>query len=372
MHHAGICRALPVFAMIAALLPLGAQSRPEERHQSVDTVYTMSNDPSGNAVLAFKQRPDGRLASSRAFATEGLGTGGGLGNQGALASDGDFLFVVNPGSDDVSVFRIHGGDLELVDRISSGGIRPISVTVDRDLLYVLNAGSDSIAGFTVGHSGRLQALASSEQPLTGTAVDAAQIQFSQDGRSLIITEKATNQLVTFSLDHAGIATRRQVFASPGQTPFGFALGRGRQLIVSEAAGGAANASSASSYRIRRDGTLRVLDASVPTHQTAACWVAITPDGRFAYTTNTGSGTLSAYRVRGDGQLTLLQSDGITARVAPDGAPIDMAFSEQGEFLHVLSSSDHTITSFRVGPFGKLTRVGAVAGLPVGTNGLIAF
>ncbi|MGH8238566.1 MAG: lactonase family protein [Steroidobacteraceae bacterium] len=332
----------------------------------------MSNEASGNAVLAFKQRADGRLRSWREFPTEGLGTGGGLGNQGALASDGDLLFVVNPGSDDISVFRIDRSGLELVDRTSSGGVRPVSVTVDRDLLYVLNAGSDNIAGFIVGHNGRLHALPGSEQPLSGTGVAPAQIQFSQDGRTLIVTEKATNQLVTFSLNHAGIPTGRQQFTSPGQTPFGFALGRGRQLLVSEAAGGAANASSVTSYRIRRDGTLHVLDASVPTHQTAACWVAITPDGRFAYATNTGSANLSAYRVRANGQLVLLQDDGIAARVGPGGAPIDLTFSEQGEFLHVLGSGDHTITTFRVGFLGQLTRVDRVAGLPVGANGLIAF
>jgi 6-phosphogluconolactonase (cycloisomerase 2 family) len=246
------------------------------------------------------------------------------------------------------------------------------VTVDRDLLYVLNAGSDSIAGFTVSHSGQLQALSGSEQPLTGSGVGAAQIQFSQDGRSLIVTEKNTNQLITFSLDRAGLPTRRQQIASTGQTPFGFALGRAGIVLVSEAAGVAPDASSVTSYRIHRDGTLHVLNAAVPTHQTAACWVAITPDGRFAYATNTGSHTLSAYRVRPSGQLTLLQDDGIAARVGAGGAPIDMTFSEQGEFLHVLNSGDHTVTTFRVGFFGQLTRVGSVTGLPVGATGLIAF
>jgi len=133
-----------------------------------------------------------------------------------------------------------------------------------------------------------------------------------------------------------------------------------------------DASSVTPYRVRRNGTLQVLDASVPTHQSAACWVAITLDGRFAYVTNTGSATLSAYRVRPSGQLTLLQDDGIAARVDAGGAPIDMTFSEQGEFLHVLNSGAHTLTTFRVGFFGQLTRVGNVTGLPAGANGLIAF
>jgi 6-phosphogluconolactonase len=359
-------------AVVAGLASAGAQADSSHRRHSTDTVYTMSNDAGGNTVVALRQRADGRLAAWREFRTGGLGTGAGLGNQGALASDGDFLFVVNPGSDDVSVFHVRNDGLKLVDRTSSGGIRPVSITVDRDLVYVLNAGSDSIAGFTVGRGGQLDALPGSEQPLSGTGTDPAQIQFSQDGRTLIVTEKATNQLLTFSLNRAGVPAGRHVHASPAPTPFGFAVGRGRQVLVSEAAGGAANASSVSSYYLGRSGRLHVLDAAVPTHQTAACWVAVTPDGRLAYVTNTGSDTISAYRVRSNGQLTLLQENGIAGRISTGGSPIDLAFSEQGEFLHVLGSGDDTITTFRVGSSGRLTRIGTVHGLPAGSNGLIAL
>jgi len=186
-----------------------------------------------------------------------------------------------------------------------------------------------------------------------------------------VTEKATNQIVTFALNRAGVPIERHVLRSPGDTPFGFALGRGRQLLVSEAAGGAANASSLSSLRIARDGTLHVLDSRVPTHQTAACWVAVSPDGRFAYTTNTGSGTLSAFRVFGWGQLVLIPSSGVAGTVNAGGAPIDLTFSEQGEFLHVLSAGSPSITTFRVDWSGRLSKV---ASLPVqaGANGLAAF
>ena len=101
----------------------------------VGAVYTMSNDPSGNAVLVFNRGADGRLTFSGAFSTRGLGTGGrkpdlGLANAGtvALSDDNRLLFVVNPGSDDVSVFAVKKKGLELVDREGSGGKEPVSVT----------------------------------------------------------------------------------------------------------------------------------------------------------------------------------------------------------------------------------------------------
>jgi hypothetical protein len=46
--------------------------------------------------------------------------------------------------------------------------------------------------------------------------------------------------------------------------------------VSEAMGGIADASAVSSYDLRRDG-FSVVSRSVPTTETSACWIAVTPD-----------------------------------------------------------------------------------------------
>jgi 6-phosphogluconolactonase (cycloisomerase 2 family) len=51
---------------------------------------------------------------------------------------------------------------------------------------------------------------------------------------------------------------------------------------------------------------------VPDSQTALCWIAITPDGKFAYAVNTGSAVISGYQVRSNGELSLL-GNGVTAR-----------------------------------------------------------
>src|SRR6266404_2861975 len=47
-------------------------------------VYTLSNASSGNSVLIFNRGANGELTSGATLATGGLGTGGGLGSQGAL------------------------------------------------------------------------------------------------------------------------------------------------------------------------------------------------------------------------------------------------------------------------------------------------
>jgi len=337
---------------------------------SNNAVYTLSNSVDGNAVLSFQRARNGKLEAGPRYATGGKGTGGGLGNQGALVTDGDFLLAVNPGSDDLSVFKRGKHGLQLVDRIASGGTRPVSVTVRRGLVYVVNAGSDSIAGFWMSHSGRLSALPNSEHSLSGAGTAPAQIQFTADGRTLIVTEKNTNKIVTFALNHRGVPTDRQIADSVAATPFGFAITRNNLAIISEAVGGAPNASAVSSYRVRSNGALTVLDGAVGTTQTAACWVALTRNERFAFVTNTGSGTVSAYLVRGNGDLTLLNA--IAGNTGDGSAPTDVVVSGDDDFLHVLNAGADSIATFGVSPFGALRLVDEIDILPGAATGLVVF
>lgn len=338
---------------------------------SVGAVYTMSNQATGNSILSFDRLLDGRLVPAGQTPTGGRGTGGGLGNQGGLTLSRNerWLLAVNAGSDSVSVLQVRHGGLRLVDVEASGGTRPISVTEHRGLVYVLNAGSDSITGFRLRRDGQLQPLENSTRALSGSGTDPAQISFTPDGDVLVVTEKATNSLVTFELGGDGLPGPAQVQPSSGPTPFGFAFGKRDQLFVSEAFGGAENASAASSYEIDHDGILTPLRRSVGTNQTALCWLVVTPNGRFAYGTNTGSGSISGYRIDFDGGLALLDADGRTGNTGAGSAPIDLALTESGRHLFSLNGGSGSIGVFRVEPDGSLRRLRFATGLPAGANGL---
>jgi 6-phosphogluconolactonase len=335
-------------------------------------VYTLSNAASGNAVLVFARAADGSLTPAGSFATGGLGTGSGLGSQGALilARRGELLFAVNAGRNTVSSFRVDNGRLNLVSTVSSGGAMPISVTAYDRLLYVVNAGgAGNITGFRIGHRGELTPIPNSTRPLSSAAAGPAQVEFSPGGRLLIVAEKMTNVLSAYRVQRDGRASGPIVNPSNGATPFGFAFDRRGHLLVSEAFGGAPDASATSSYDVRRDGTLRVISGSVGTTETAACWLVVTRDGRFAYVTNTGSASVSGYRVGRDGSLTLLDADGKTGTTG--GSPIDAALSGGSRYLYTLDASSHTITGFRVRSNGSLEPVGQTGGLPASAVGLAA-
>ena len=342
---------------------------------SQGALFTMTNSAAGNEVLVFERSYDGTLTQQGFYSTGGLGTGVDLGNQGGLvlSRSRQRLLVCNAGSNDITIFRVNRNGLQLLDRVPSGGDMPISVTIKGRLVYVLNAGgSGNISGFIVKFNGHLQPIAGSSRPLSGSGTGPAQISFSNSGRVLAVTEKATNQILTYRVNFHGKTRGPKIFASSGNTPFGFAFSRIGYLIVSEAFGGAANASAVSSYRVFNNGGINVISPSVATGQTAACWIAITSDGKYAYTTNAGSGNISGYRIKYDGSLQLLAQDGITGDTGAGSTPLDMGISRENKYLYTLNSGTQNISIFRVKHDGSLESIGEASGLPAGLNGLGVF
>src|SRR2546428_2262394 len=133
-------------------------------------VYTQTNGAGGNAILAFSRSAGGHLSPLGTYPTGGLGTGSGLGSQGAvtLTADGDLLLAVDAGSDDIASVAVRDdGRLALVERVGSGGGRPLSVTAHGGIAYVLNAGgSANIAGFTLDGAGDPTPIAGSTRALS--------------------------------------------------------------------------------------------------------------------------------------------------------------------------------------------------------------
>lgn len=347
------------------------------KDHSPGAVYTMTNATEGNAILIFDRAADGTLKPAGSALTGGVGTGGGLGNQSGLTltENGQWLLAVNAGSDEISVLAVGPDGLIQVDKIWSGGVRPISIATYKNLVYVLNAGGmendeDNITGFMLDETGSLTQLPDSTRSLSTSSTAPAQIGFNSNGTILVVTEKATGKINTFTLGADGTVSNHQIFASAGTTPFGFSFGHRNHLFVSEANGGSPNASSVTSYELMADGGLGVISPSVPTLQTAACWLAVTQNGKYAYTTNTGSDSTTGFVINNDGSLQLLQEDGVSGMTGD--APIDMAFSRNSRFLYVLNANETSITGFALNSSGQLTPVDVMNTLPGSANGLAAL
>jgi 6-phosphogluconolactonase (cycloisomerase 2 family) len=380
MNRKGVLLILVAIGIVATLRPTTNTTAAAVNFKS-GAVYVLTNQVS-NAVAAFDRAPDGTLTAAGTFSTGGAGNPVAqpgdpatdpLASQGALSlsDDKQFLFAVNAGSNEISVLSIGKDALTLVDKVSSGGVRPISLTVHENLLYVLNeGGTPNITGFTVSDTGELTPLPGSTRPLTaGSAADPAEVSFNPDGSLLVVTEKAANLIDVYVVGSDGVAGPPIPNPSNGLTPFGFAFDQRNNLIVSEAVGGAPNASAVSSYIAALNGTLDVVSASVPDMQTAACWIVITNSGRYVYTTNTGSGVASSYTLDANGTLTLLNS--VAANLGATSFPIDMALNNSSRYLYVHAAGLQTVEAFSVAPDGSLTSIDSAGGLPLGAQGIAA-
>ncbi len=332
-------------------------------------VFLINNAAAGNRVLAFSRSSNGTLTDAGSYQTDGLGTGSGLGSQGSVVIHQNRLLVCNAGSNEISVFDIQGSALTLTDKINSNGERPISVTANGNVIYVLNGGgTGNISGFTVSEDGQLSALPNSTRSLSTNASGPAQIQFNAAGTLLVVTEKATNSIDVYSVDANGYAGNAQVYPSVGDTPFGFAF-RNDLLLVTDAYGGSPGLSAVSSYNLSAGGNLSLITGPVTNGQTAACWLAVTNNGKYCYATNTGSNTISGFRISSLGEVTLLNANGVTA--ITQATPTDIALSNNSKYVYNLNSAGHSITMFAVGVDGGLTSIGNIGSFPAGTVGLAA-
>ncbi|MEO6613096.1 MAG: beta-propeller fold lactonase family protein [Chitinophagaceae bacterium] len=333
-------------------------------------VYLLDNATVSNHVLVYDRSVNGELSANGSFATGGTGTGAGLGSQGAVILDNgnQYLFAVNAGSNDISSFRINGNGLTWVDKIASGGTTPISLTLNDGVIYVLNAGgTGNIHGFRVDQ-GHFMSIGGSTQSLSSGAAGPAEVQFNNEGTALVVTEKNTNTVDVFPVNN-GVAGARVSYPSTGITPFGFAFDKNDQFFVSDAYGGMTGQSALTSYSLNDLGQLAVLSGPVGTTQTSACWVAVTGNGKYAYTANTGSATISGYSINSNGEVSLLDPSGVSGNTGM--SPADLALSNNSHFLYSRNGASNSISLFEVQSSGALINIGTVTGLPRGSAGLAA-
>jgi hypothetical protein len=339
-------------------------------------VFVQTNDIFGNAILAYARSSDGGLTLVSRYPTSGLGgtqlaaPTDPLSSQDSLTYDRyhSLLYAVNAGSDSVSVFAVRSTHLRLLQVVPSGGQFPSSVAVHDDLVYVLNAGGEgSIIGFRLDED-RLTPIAGSERSLglgnlttPNFLTSPGQVGFTDDGSHLLVTTKTHGLVDAFALGFDGRPATTPVSTQTGPGPFAFVFdGRGRPVVAD--LGGSAN-----TYRVLPSGALTPTGTPAANGQRATCW--ITEARGYFYTANTLSNTISGYSEAPDGQLTLLNANGVSATT--DGGTIDMAASPDGSELFELNGLAGDLGVYAVAPDGTLTHIDTIGGLPAfnGSNGM---
>jgi uncharacterized protein (TIGR03000 family) len=334
-------------------------------------VYTITNDPRRNSVAVFRQNADGSLTevSGSPFATGGKGlTGGDIDEQGAIRVAGAYVLAVNPGSNTVAVLRKTGdGKLMPVERspFPSGGSTPLSLSVHGDLVYVANQAAPfarpsavpNLAGFRLSTDGKLTPLTQSPITFPG-GQGPAQVEFSPDGKLLAVTsgfqDEKTSRIHSYRVRADG--TIQEAPASPARPKgasgvVGFSWSpQNNRLFVSNFRGSAVVVFDVD----RRTGRLKQIGAPYGDQEKAACWTAISADGKTLYVANFVSNSISVFDVAGDGKLTLLGTTKRRGGTAPDTK--DLEISKCGKYLYAIASSQREIAVFRIGADRKVTEL----------------
>jgi 6-phosphogluconolactonase (cycloisomerase 2 family) len=364
-----LTRLMPAAAVAAGVFAVSAApaafAAPEPTHGyglAGGAVFALTDNPAGNAVATYHRAADGILTPAGTYPTRGLGgvlPGSVIdhtASQGALAYDQarGLLVAVNPGSNTISVFYVHGDRLTLSQVLPSGGDFPVSVSVHGDHAYVLNAlGGGSLYGYRID-GGRLTPIPGSYRAL-GLGTTAAsqftatpgEVTFTPDGTQLLVTTKgATNAVDVFAVEPDGsLSAAPTVNSLPGDVPFAAVFDQAGHLVLAET-----GPSAIATFTLARDGRLTQL-AAAGTGQAATCWVMRA--GRFFYTSNAGSGSVSGFSVSPSGGLTAL------GNTATDAGTVDATSAASGRFVYVETGAAGIVNEFAETASGALTRIGSV-------------
>jgi 6-phosphogluconolactonase len=333
-------------------------------------VYVQTN-AAPNEMVAFRRTSDGSLEPIGRVAIDSVGDGSPhLQSQGSVIrqDDGQHLLVTNAATDDLSVFSVAAdGSIELRERVHTGSA-PRSVDEHDGLVVVLNTGEPGLASFRLDTEG-IAPVEGGHQALEAGDADPAQVAFSPDGSLVVITERGTDSIVTYEVASDGTFGASRAVASEGPTPYGFAFTSGGTLVVTEAFRAGKGAAAASSYAIV-DGSLEARTSSVGNGRSEICWAVVTPDDRFAFTTNFADGAVSRFGISADGSLSL---EDATAGISVEGelGLRDEDLSDDGRFLYAIDADGGCIYGWSVEAEGALEPVGSWEGLPETMAGLAA-
>ncbi|KAF9055745.1 hypothetical protein BJ165DRAFT_1521722 [Panaeolus papilionaceus] len=235
--------------------------------KTVGAAYVITNDPSGNQIVAMNIGSDGLLSSVNTIDAGGRGAHGQsspigpdpLFSQGAIKvnAKNSMLVTVNSASNTAVMFNIdpnNPSNLTMVGTpVSAGGDFPVSLAINKDgsMACVLNGGAingvncyktDKTLGL-IAMPNTLRSLGLNQTtPATGPAGTASHVIFNADESQLIASVKGVPPtpgfLASWAISSDGSLSAEPVKSTPkdGLLPFGMALVPNSNAVVVADAG----------------------------------------------------------------------------------------------------------------------------------------
>jgi hypothetical protein len=336
-----MCSALVLLAAAAGSTTVRAERR------GLTLAVTMTNDATANQIKVYDAASGALLQTASTH-----GKGGASGNaRGVKQVGGDLFAAVNNGSNTVAIFRRDGNTLTF-EKVVATTSAPVSVDFGNDHMYV--AGATTVDSFVIERGSVEWRDGTASLELAGggapPAGSTAQVGVLTD-RRLLVTLKTdpdpgTVDIVGLLRDGAVSGAGPTAVSAPASTltPFGFVVNHDGTAVITLA--------HSSQVGLFRDGAFA---AVVGATQAAECWA--TRNGKYVFTANTGSKTLSRFVSTGS---NVFVDSSVAAPVVTGGAPSDIDGSHG-----ILGVIDHSagqshLSLWTVNEFGEL----AVSGNPI--------
>jgi len=328
----------------------------QAKHQGRTLVVTMTNDATTNEIKVYDASSHALLQTLSTH-----GQGGVSGNaRGVKQHNGELFAAVNNGSNTVAIFKRDGDRLKF-DKVVTTTSAPVSIDFGNDHLYV--AGTTSVDSFVLHHDnvGVLDGTAWLELVGGGAPPNGSTAQVGVvNDKQLLVTLKTdpdpgTVDVVSLQNGTVTGATPTAVPAPAGTlTPFGFAVYHDGTAVITLA-------------HSNQDGLFRnaAFTAVIAAGQAAPCW--ITRVGKYVFTANTGSKTIS--RLLGTGNNIFVDAL-VAANVTAGGSPSDIDAARGVLGVIDRGAGQSHVSLFTYNQFGELTTSGSAitVGVP-NANGI---
>jgi 6-phosphogluconolactonase (cycloisomerase 2 family) len=385
-------------------------------------LYMQTNEVK-NAIIHYHWSANGTLTEVERVATGGAGSGElspiyhtNRPNdfEGAasviLTPDRRFLFATNAGDNSVSSFAVNKeGRLTLLDvertgNTQGGGAKSVAYDPSSRTLFVVHTfGPDHLRLMSVDREGKLtprperysvntmdwpnrvptMAVLSPDGKFlfVGTAFDELPSRKNPDGSLIlwiphngalhVIASNAPDPdgIVVFPVGEDGALREPSFYDARGASPFyiAFLHNRPDTFLV-----GYAVSNGVSVGKVDANGKITVsapvtLDTSagVPSE---LCWLAVSPNDRWVFTTNFGYSDISSYRI--DGNVLSIAKDPASPKVPGDGTfrgidgvvssgPSDSWISPDGAYLYQIYGNASKLVGYATQPDGSLEEVTSV-------------
>ncbi len=297
--------------------------------------YLFATIPQANEIVAYREDPNSGTLTQILGSPYAAGDGA---HSVVVHPSGSFLYVANPGvgangEDDISLFTITNGALtEQPPRTPLGNTASVPQILAMDpggsFLYSMNVGSNNISVFSIASSGGLTQVANSPFSIGFSPLN---MQLSPSGNSLYVSGVGSpnGSIATFSAS-GGQLTLVGLVSSEGVNPYGMTIDPKGGFLY------AANFGSNSIATFAIDPSLGTLTevAGSPINDNGfldPIAMVFEPSGTYLYVANQGSASVAIYTITSSGLPSALTSEN-SYGTQPN--PSFLATDPNGKYLFV--------------------------------------